>query len=935
MSSSNNNTLQASYYKAMLRQLPVIREGIFTFQLDSTAVGIIERSQQAVQVIMNTANQMGISNLAHIAQRLDEGLTDAMMSRIMLTRHNTAILLHALETIERYLNHLQDRTPFNEAQLRLEVDMRFEQLQIEEIFVVPDEEEFGYLDDDLIDAFRMEAEEHFQIIQGVLSQVQKEPAALDALQDMRRSIHTLKGTSGLMGFTDITKLAHRVEDLLAVIADRGNPIDEVTLDLFYQVTETMDDMVNQRLKIADKEEILNGLYTCFDMLIKQPVADIDTDTDAEPADALTAEPQPTAVIETGQLSTDLSAPMPTIQTVLHDTGELSNNKQPDGRRTSAEVIRVPLERMDELVRLTSELVVSHNSLNQQVDKMTQVVNEIQPNVGRINQLSKQLETQYEIGQSNTPQPADDNQYGFDALEFDSYNEFHILSRAMSETGNDLRTISQEFHNLFSTFNQMMKQQEGLASQLQQNLLKVRMLPLSTLSSRLQRTIRSIARQQEKQIELIIEGEEVEIDKTVLEEVADPLLHLVRNAIDHGIEPAAERQAAGKAVMAKIRLRAYYDGNQVVIEVHDDGRGIDPQKIYAQAQRKQFVEEAVLNEMSEAELFSLLFQPGFSTASKITEISGRGVGLDVVEQNVRKLNGRVTVQSTIGSGTIFTLRLPITLAVTRVLMIKAHNEQFAVPYDPINDLFHNVPRPSINAHGEAKIELNGQMYPALALSEILNLPQQLDHETRQEVAVLLLTVRGKQVALIADEIMDVQEVVVKTLGSHLRYVKGIAGATFLPSGQIVLILNPADLLEIPNAAQRYTRILTPAAPEPSTRVLVVDDSVSIRRVTAKLIQKAGWEAFTARDGVAALEVLAELDGPADIILLDVEMPRMDGYEFAHTLRQQKQYEATPIIMITSRAGEKHRQKAAEAGVNAYLVKPFQENELLALIRDLTQ
>jgi chemosensory pili system protein ChpA (sensor histidine kinase/response regulator) len=452
-------------------------------------------------------------------------------------------------------------------------------------------------------------------------------------------------------------------------------------------------------------------------------------------------------------------------------------------------------------------------------------------------------------------------------------------------------------------------------------------------------VRVVAQKQGKQVDLVIEGEEVELDKKVLDDIADPLLHVLRNAVDHGIEPAELRQVLGKPARGQIRLHAFYEGNQVVIQIHDDGAGLQPERIRAKAVSQGYVSEGEAHTLTEAELHALIFAPGFSTADKVDELSGRGVGLDVLKSNVYKLKGTVAVDSKSGHHMTFTIRLPMTLAMNRALLVKANHEIFAVPLNSV-DMISRIDRSEISYLGEEPVvRLNDNIYPLLRLGEMLQLKQPAD-DTIERVPVLVLNAGSRQMALMVDEIIEGREIVVKPLGNHLRHVHGVTGATLMGDGRPVLILNPAELMATPAQASPRRQFRRPAAAAAGQRnkplsVLIVDDSVSVRRVVSNLVKSVGWEALTAKDGVEALEMLQSSPALPDAILMDIEMPRMDGYELTATLKASQTFQRIPIVMLTSRAGEKHRRKALDLGVAGYLVKPYSDDVLINTVRTLAQ
>jgi chemosensory pili system protein ChpA (sensor histidine kinase/response regulator) len=383
------------------------------------------------------------------------------------------------------------------------------------------------------------------------------------------------------------------------------------------------------------------------------------------------------------------------------------------------------------------------------------------------------------------------------------------------------------------------------------------------------------------------------------------------------------------------VRAFTEGTHVIIRVSDDGGGIDPERVRAVAVEKGFVPAASASSLNQEELFQLLFQPGFSTARQVSELSGRGVGLDVVRAQVHRLKGALTLDSDLGLGTTFTIRLPLTLAILRALLVRSGGQTFAVPLGAVAQILRLEDGQAAMLGRDAVVRVNGDVYPRCQLSRALNLRS--TDETVARPPVVIVNAGEKQVALVVDRIIGAQEIVVKSLGTHIRRVPGIAGATLMGDGSVVLILNPADLVSGGSTQAMSVRTDVPRRraeiKTSGRRVMVVDDSPSVRRIATTLLKNAGWDPVVAKDGVEALEILHQGERP-NAVLLDVEMPRMDGYEFLSTLRADDVYRDVPVIMITSRAGDKHRRKAMDLGATAYLVKPYQDAVLLNMLQELT-
>jgi chemosensory pili system protein ChpA (sensor histidine kinase/response regulator) len=613
-------------------------------------------------------------------------------------------------------------------------------------------------------------------------------------------------------------------------------------------------------------------------------------------------------------------------------------------------LRVPAARVDDLCHVVSELMINRTALEQNGRHLARSVESLQPVLEQLRAVCRDLESRHELSGLSTSAPVatgvtlttssrhspDDARLAdFDELEFDRYTGVDSLSHSCAEATNGLSTLSQQMRVLSDEFDSLLARQDRLTRGAQARLFQIRMVPFGTLTQRLRRALREVAASQGKSVELDVEGEETELDKIVLEEMADPLLHLLRNAVDHGVESTEERQAKGKPATAMVRISVAHHGTQVVIRIVDDGKGIDAEKIRQAIVTRGDVDAQRAPALTPEELYPYIFVAGFSTASHVTEISGRGVGMDIVHSRIEKLKGRIDVRSCAGQGTTFTIRLPVTLAITPALIVEAGHDTFAIPMQGIVKIV-KAPRESMDpSECEPRVNVDGDTYPVVYLPDHLGLPR---NPSWPAPTLTLITVASadRHVAIAVDQILLRRDIVVKPLGDHLGPVPGLIGATVLGDGSVVPILDPADLAIPPglSAAPELTRHQALTDRFDSLLVMVVDDSVSVRHVTSNLVQRAGWKCVTAKDGADALELLDRLPKPPDVFLLDVEMPRMDGFQLLSALRQQPQFAQTPIIMITSRTGEKHRQTAFRLGATQFVAKPVQEEELVNMIRGLT-
>lgn len=778
--------------------------------------------------------------------------------------------------------------------------------------------------DDLWEAFQQEAEEHLNTIGEQLRAADNGVPSHDTIQSLRRSVHTLKGACGVVGMRLTAAIAHRMEDMLDALYDGRlayspdfTPLLFATFDLF------SDSMATRGLR-PDAMPVVDELMSRYQAAL----------TDA----ALEAPPE----LPQEQLP---EAALPAVDPEERRAAFAEAISSAEEVRKSAQFLRAPVERVDELVRLVSELIIHRSRFEQYLSAYVREVADLQLSIERLSRISRKLQSDYEavwLQEANrrasyvsTPARmvtaggglSDD----FDSLEFDRYTEFHLLSRDLAETTGDVNNTGSRLNDLIADFDGYLNRQGQLTGDIEDKLMRLRMLPLRHIASRIHRTVRVTAERLNKPVNFIIDGEDAEIDKTAIEELAGPLDHILRNAIDHGIESVADRIAAGKPEQGSIVLRAYHERAQVVLQLQDDGRGLNPEKLRQKALRTGLVSEEESKHLSEGELYNLIFLPGFSTAAELSDISGRGVGLDVVKATVSKMRGTLSVSSELGRGTTFTIRLPMTQALTRVVLVRSGVDMYAIPLSSINQVLR-VELDQMELVGRRPmLRLGGKTVPTIHLAEVVGQSSQESNMAKMKAVVLAI---GEQrLALMVDQVLEAREVVVKPLSGLLGRVYGVIGATLMGDGSVVLVMNPNDMLQHTMAQHFRLRTARPTAKPLSDtfEVLVVDDSPSVRRVVTSLVRNAGWTPHTAKDGLDALEVLHSGVAKPDVVLLDIEMPRMDGYEFTATLRSMPLYRNTPVVMLTSRAGEKHRKKAMEVGATAYMVKPYQDEELLSTVR----
>jgi chemotaxis protein histidine kinase CheA/ActR/RegA family two-component response regulator len=851
--------------------------------------------------------------------------------------------------------------------------------------------------EETLEVFRAEAEEHLQSIDSGATALQRSPEDREILQGIRRATHTLKGAAAMMGFGPIADLSHVFEDLLDRMMEGSISINNDALSLILDTSEALELLVTGRAgERGGDVAVVEGLRPRYQALLGQENAG-----DASAASAQAAD-EPLSALEAATARAEHSA-----DESDHQAGRLvSLSAHAEAADKSDLSVRIRLKKLDELVDLFGELLVNRSVLEERLGRLMRMVADVGLSSARLQEVGAQLESRFEaatlpsrrLGQEavlegssvagGTTGPLGQNASAvgrslalppgmiggnankvaahladFDELELDRYNEFHRLTRGLSEGVSDMATLSSEMETLLRECESLFLKETRLSSSFQDQLLKVRLVPISTMVPRLHRAASAVALRLGKEIELGVEGEETEVDRTIYEEMADALLHVVRNAVTHAIELPEVREATGKTRQGHITLSASHEGNQIVVTVRDDGTGIDAEKVRNTAIARGLLDARA--PLSEQAVLNLIFRPGFSTADTITEESGRGVGLDVVADVAARLRGSVEVESTPGNGSAFTLRFPISVQIQRAVLTRVSDQTYAIPMALVEQIGRLDYSERTNVLGGPAILVRGEAYALVHLATLLGLQA---NKVDERASVLLVVAGRQRYALVVDSVVGKQEIVAKNLGPHLREVRGVAGATVLGNGQVVLILDVLNLLEhrgqtvspsftapapgaatSPSISAVPTRLLAPTwtSSLPSVGrgqtmppvhmedqyVLVVDDSPSVRRVVSNMLKTAGWEVQTARDGIEALDVAGKRKPAA--VLLDIEMPRMDGYELIATLRSQDQYKHLPLIVLTSRAAGKHHQRAMQLGADAYLVKPYQDEELITTLNTLVR
>ena len=778
------------------------------------------------------------------------------------------------------------------------------------------------VDASVLPIFLDEAAELFPQAGEELRAWRRKPGDAHVAGQVRRTLHTFKGSARMAGAMRLGELTHLMESRLS---DGDTPLAP-TPELFEALEADLDHIafVLDRLRNGEMNTPLPWVSA---VMVEAP-APAAVDTSAGEAAAA-----PASVVRLPERAVVVPLPQPAAEPAarVEAVAELET-----GARAQ---LRVRADVIDRLVNEAGEVAITRARVEGELRSLKSNLLELTSSVIRLRAQMREIEIQGESQIQSRMSIMQEQEGGFDPLEFDRYTRFQELTRSLAEGINDVSTVQQALLKNLDDADAALLAQARLSREVQQRLFAIRTVPFGSLSERLYRVLRATAKELGKRANLEIHGAQVELDRSVLEKLAGPLEHLLRNALDHGIEARPARLASGKAATGEIALTVRQVGNEVVIDLADDGAGVDLHRVRERAHALELI--AADTDPTEGQLIACLFQPGFSTASKVTAISGRGIGMDVVKSEIAALGGRVEVATTPGSGTRFTLTMPLTLAVAQAVLVRAGGRLWALPAAMVEQVQQVKANALLDLYAARKVDWQGRAYPFHYLPRLLG-DEGRNPETLRYNPVLLLRSGQTYAAIHVDEMVGHQEVVVKNIGPQLARVSGISGATVLGTGEIVLIINPVQLatrtgvLEFdPSkderlAPNRPRPVLAPVQTQPL--VMVVDDSLTVRKVTGRLLQREGFKVVAAKDGVDALQLLTERT--PDVILLDIEMPRMDGFEFTKTIKADAKNASIPIIMITSRTAAKHRNRAAELGVDLYLGKPFQEEELLRHLREMT-
>jgi len=786
---------------------------------------------------------------------------------------------------------------------------------------------------EIMEDFLVEAFEMIEQLDQDLVELESNPDDLDLLNKIFRVAHTIKGSGSFLNLDVLTRLTHHMEDILNK-ARKGEL--RITPEIMDVILESVDMMKALLENIRDE-----GTDVTDDINIEPVVAKLD---------AISQGKSPIEATTTSEVKEEKEE---TVEVAQEDelTEEDYANMSPE--EIEAEIERLIQKRAEEdRARREAKKKQQAQQENSSEEKTEETKNDAKEET---KETAKEEKAENPVAapkaEQKTTSSKDDKKsvpakkvstveqtIRVDVNRLDNLmnliGELVLSKNRLIKIYNDVEERYEGEHFL-DELNQVVSSISIVTTDLQIAVMKTRMLQIGKVFNKFPRVIRDLSRDLGKKVNLIIKGEETELDKSIIEEIGDPLMHMIRNSVDHGIEPPEERIKLGKPEVGTVELKAYNEGNQIVIEIADDGRGMDPEVLKQKALEKGLISEKEADMMSDKEAFMLIFKAGFSTAAKVTNVSGRGVGMDVVKTNVEKLNGIIEVDSVPGKGSVFKIKIPLTLAIIQALLVSAQEELFAVPLANVIETVRITIEDISTVEGKSVLKLRDEVLPLVNMSDIFKIEKILG--INQYLYVVVLGVGASKVGLIVDGLIGQEEIVIKSLGEYLKGIKGIAGATIRGDGKVTLIVDVAALMQL--AKETHAKTIVTASLETAKKkkekpedyvILIVDDSNTDRKIMKKSIENLGFTIKEATNGEEALNIIKN-DSNIDAALVDIEMPKMDGYTLAQEIRKYNRFKNLPLIAVTSRTTKSDRVRGVEVGMNEYITKPYTPEYLANVLK----
>ena len=901
--------------------------GDLSHELENLYEGLCEKRFQAVPPLFDVLHCCH-DTLAEMVEKIhaNEPVAPAQDLIDVITRFMKTGVLESAEAAPVVAEH----TPVAEVEVPAPVAVMEEPVSEDEaaLEALSAGDEGEEVDTEILEVFLEEADELAEGLDNTIHAWLGDRNNREHIEELKRVLHTLKGGARLAGLTRLGDISHNFETDLIHAESDNLALD----DAFFEKVQATYDVLFEQINAVRKRggELIQP---------RVPESEAQAPAEAMPVPKPAPEPEDNVVPITPQPKPEELESFVIAGAQIPGDGQEQADEE--AKAASGESVRVTAELLEDLVNLAGESSIIRGRMETELVDFNFMIDEIGQTVDRVRELLRRLDLETEAQilhrhQKDAEESGKDYE-DFDPLEMDRYSTLNQLSRSMAESASDLIDLTDSLRDRSRDTETLLLQQARVNTELQEGLMRTRMVPFSRTVPRLRRIIRQIATETGKKADLEIIGADGEMDRTVLDRMVAPLEHMLRNAVDHGLEAPEQRKELGKKEVGRITLHLAREGGDVVLRLSDDGRGINLEGV-----KKRAIERGLMKEnapLTDKEIMQFIFRPGFSTAEKVTQISGRGVGMDVVHSEIKQLGGSLKIHSAPGAGSQFTVRLPFTVSVNRALMVRVGEDAYAIPLNNIEGIVRVSPY-ELEAYYQSDapmFEYAGSQYRMKYLGGFVHgvdVPQLQGHT--KPLPVLLVRGAEHTMALQVDSLIGSREIVVKSVGPQLSAVSGISGATILGDGSVVIILDLMAMIRAEQAQlsagmaeEEYDRLAREADRTPL--IMVVDDSVTVRKVTSRLLERNGYDVVTAKDGVDAITQLQEIK--PDCMLLDIEMPRMDGFEVATLVRHDDRLQDTPIIMITSRTGEKHKERAMGIGVNEYMGKPYQETTLLETIQDL--
>ncbi|RVZ27601.1 chemotaxis histidine kinase/response regulator CheAY2 [Helicobacter pylori] len=787
------------------------------------------------------------------------------------------------------------------------------------------------MEDFLIEAFEMNEQ-----LDQDLVELEHNPEDLDLLNRIFRVAHTIKGSSSFLNLNILTHLTHNMEDVLNR-ARKGEI--KITPDIMDVVLRSIDLMKTLLVTIRDTgSDTNNGKENEIEEAVKQLQAITSQNLESAKETSGTKEaPQKENKEEAKEENKENKAKAPTTENTSSDN-PLADEPDLDYANMSAEEVEAEIER---LLNKRQEADKERRAQKKQEAKQ-----EVAPTkeahkteTPKAPKTETKAKAKADTEENKAPSIGVEQTVRVDVRRLDHL--MNLIGELVLGKNRLIRIYSDveeryDGEKFLEELNQVVSSISAVTTDLQLAVMKTRMQPVGKVFNKFPRMVRDLSRELGKSIELIIEGEETELDKSIVEEIGDPLIHIIRNSCDHGIEPLEERRRLNKPETGKVQLSAYNEGNHIVIKISDDGKGLDPVMLKEKAIEKGVISERDAEDMSDREAFNLIFKPGFSTAKVVSNVSGRGVGMDVVKTNIEKLNGIIEIDSEVGVGTTQKLKIPLTLAIIQALLVGVQEEYYAIPLSSVLETVRISQDEIYTVDGKSVLRLRDEVLSLVRLSDIFKVDAIL--ESNSDVYVVIIGLADQKIGVIVDYLIGQEEVVIKSLGYYLKNTRGIAGATVRGDGKITLIVDVGAMMDMAKSIKvNITTLMnesenTKSKNSPSDYiVLAIDDSSTDRAIIRKCLKPLGITLLEATNGLEGLEMLKNGDKIPDAILVDIEMPKMDGYTFASEVRKYNKFKNLPLIAVTSRVTKTDRMRGVESGMTEYITKPYSGEYLTTVVK----